>query len=519
MPGVAERTLVDRAIGQLSPSWELGRLTARIHREALASHYEAAGVGRRQQGWRRVGGDPNAISGYTIERLRNVVRDLIRNNGHAQSALQCIQDDAVGLGIRASQKTPRWVEWAHSTAIDPDGRCDLVGIQQTVMRTVVEAGECLVRRRRRRLSDGLPLPLQLQVLEPDHLDSDKHQIGAGGARIIRGVEFDPIGRRSAYWLFREHPGSSLRGGTQSIRVPAADMLHVFRPQRPGQVRGIPWFAAVLLRIMDFDSLADATLMKQRVAAVLCALSYDVDGTPDQVGAEDPNNPAHTMLEPGLIAHLPAGRGIEVVHPPSVRDYPDYARFTINEIASGIGVTPEDMTGDYSRMTFSSARMSRLRHFARVSGWRWRMLVPQLLHPIWGWAMQASLLAGDTDVPARTEWTAPGLAMINPDREGLAILRNIRSGITTLSNELRARGYNPDEFLDELQADMEDLDRRGLVLDIDPRKMTQSGQLHRSLASATEQALNRLSKLLGTLPPELSSAIVEAMDDDDEDEDE
>ena len=510
MRAAAQRTFLDRAIGSLSPGWELGRVRARVQREVLASHYEAASVGRRTRGWRRSSGDPSAVSGLSLERLRNVSRDLIRNNGHAASALQIIQDDVVGWGIRAAQKPPRWLDWANSTAIDADGRCDLAGIQQTVIRTVVEAGECLVRRRRRRLSDGLPLPLQLQVLEPDHLDSSKHQRVPNGGAIIRGVEFDAIGRRAAYWLFPEHPGSSLRSGVRSVRVPATDILHVFRPERPGQVRGVTWYAAVLLRFKDFDDLADATLMKQRVAAVLAALVYDVEGTNEQaVGLEDPNHAEHAMLEPGMILNLPGGRDVQVVQPPSVRDYPEYAKFTLNEIAAGIGVTPEDLTGDYSNMNFSSARMSRLRHFARVSGWRWRMMVPQFLNPVWSWAMQAAVLAGEEEVPLRTDWTAPGLPMIDPDKEGLAILRNIRSGITTLSNELRARGYNPDEFLDELQANFEDLDERGLILDIDPRKMTQAGQLHESISGATVQAFRRLSEWLGELPPDVANKIVEA----------
>ncbi len=498
---------------------ELRRVKSQIHSEIFASHYEAASTGRRTQ-WPAPGGGPNATSGFTLERLRNVARDLIRNNGHAQSAIQVIQDDTVGRGIRASQRTPRWIDWAHSTAIDADGRCDLAGLQQTVIRAVAESGECLVRRRRRRLSDGLPIPLKLQILEPDHLDSTRHQTLPNGGRIIRGVEFDPLGQRAAYWLFPDHPGSGLRSRVRSVRVPATDVVHIFRNERPGQVRGVTWFAASLMRFKDFDELADSTLMKQRVAAVLAAITYGEDGTGEPVGNVDPNNAAFDMLEPGLIHHADGATGVEVVHPPSVRDYPEYARFTINEIAAGIGVTPEDMTGNYADMNFSSSRMSRLRHFGRVSGWRFRMLVPQLLDPVWGWAMSASLLAGDTDVPARTDWTAPGLTMINPEREGLAIIRNIRAGITTHSEEIRARGFNPAEFLDELQSDFEELERRGIVLDIDPRQMTQAGQKHKAdTPAAMAMAMGRLSEWLGSMPPALAEMILDyaedAADEDDE----
>ncbi len=85
---------------------------------------------------------------------------------------------------------------------------------------MVEAGEVLVRRRLRRASDGLPVPLQLQVLEADFLDATKsNNVGAG--RIVQGIEFDPVGKRRAYWLHPEHPGDAhgaLRGGLDSRPV-------------------------------------------------------------------------------------------------------------------------------------------------------------------------------------------------------------------------------------------------------------------------------------------------------------
>ena len=67
------------------------------------------------------------------------------------------------------------------------------------MEAVPEGGEVLVRRRWRKSSDGLPVPMQLQVLEADFLDEEKH--GPNGANeIIQGIEFSPIGKRVAYWL-------------------------------------------------------------------------------------------------------------------------------------------------------------------------------------------------------------------------------------------------------------------------------------------------------------------------------
>jgi capsid protein len=70
-----------------------------------------------------------------------------------------------------------------------------------------------------------------------------------------------------------------------------------------------------------------------------------------------------------------------------------------------------------------------------------------------------------------------MAMIEPDKEGLAAMRNVRSGISTLSDEIRQRGFNPDTHLAELAKDFAKLDALKLTLDCDPRKMSQQGQMH------------------------------------------
>ena len=484
MPRSAEANYLDRAVGWISPERGLRRLQARQAFRVLASHYDAAGTSRRTHGWKRPTGGPNAATPVTLSRLRDAARHLVRNSGFAESALQVISDDTVGWGIAPLEKHAEFEAWSSSLEIDADGRCDLPGLQELVMRTVAESGECLVRRRWRRPADGLSLPMQIQVLEPDYLDSSQHRtLKNGRGKIVRGIEFGPYGRRVAYHMFREHPaGASGLAYQKSVRVPASEICHVYPTKRAGQVRGASWFAPVLIRFNDFDELADATLVKSKIAACLAVLTTDVDGSNAPLGTEDQDNETYDTLEPGWIGNLPPGRDITVVQPPSVREYPDFAKTTLREIAAGLGVTVEDLTGDYSNLPFSAARMSRIRHWARVSGWRWRMLVPQFLDPLWAWAMQAAALSG-LEVIESTYWTAPPLPMIEPDKEGLAILRNIRTGITTLPEELRRRGYKVSDFLDEYAESQAELDRRGIVLDSDPRIMTQAGQRHATPSEA------------------------------------
>lgn len=482
-------TWLDRAVAFLAPQTGLKRLRAKAASEMLVRHYEAASMGRRTQGWARSSADPNAAVGPALVTLREVARDLVRNNPYAESALTTIGDHVVGWGIvakpRKSNKAAAdlWKEWAETTACDSDGRNDFYGLQKLVWRTVVESGEVLVRRRLRRPEDGLPIPLQIQVLDPDYLDTSKTETGTNGRQIIQGVEFDALGRRAAYWLFREHPGAAgSAGGVTSYAVPAESVLHVYKQSRPGQVRGPSWFAQVLLRFKDFDEFEDATLMKQKIAACLAVITSDPDGTSPGLGTvDDGSSPPIDSLEPGMIMNVPLGRSIEVVQPPSVREYEPYTKTQLRAIATGLGITYEDLTGDYSDFNFSSARMSRLRHWARVDDWRWRTLIPQFCDPVWGWAMQAASIMGLRDAPA-ADWTPPPAPMIDPANEGLAYMRNIRTGITTLPEVLRERGMDPESVLKEIAESNARLDKLGIILDCDPRNTSQSGSPRQFAAS-------------------------------------
>jgi lambda family phage portal protein len=497
---------LDRITAPVAPIWTLKRQRARL----AARHYEAASTGRRTANWYRNNTDANAALGPALAYLRATARDLVRNNPYAESALTTIVDHMVGTGIVA-KVTPKdglfakaWKAWSETTACDADGRNDLAGLQALVARTVAESGECLVRRRWRRTDDGFPLNFQLQVLEPDFLDTSKNLLASGNSGgIAQGVEFDLLGRRVAYWLFPQHPGSGMLIAASSYRVDARDVRHVFRGTRPGQVRAASWFANVLLTFKDFDEFEDATLMKQKIAACLAVITSDVDGTGVALGtADDTGDPPIDTLAPGMVLNVPAGKTVDVVSPPSAGDYEPYSKVQLRKIATGLGIAYEDLTGDYTGMPYSAARMSRLRHWARVDGWRWKMLIPQFCTPVMEWAIEAGRLQGLIPLTAAAPsyaWTAPPPPMIEPDKEGLAIMRLRRAGVKSLGESIREMGYDAEEVFAQIAEENAMLDTLGIVTDSDPRKMTAQGQAQQSDAAA--QSIADDKKQAAKQPPE------------------
>src|SRR5262249_8232815 len=155
-----------------------------------------------------------------------------------------------------------------------DGRKSFYAVQGAVVRAVVQDGEVLIRRRRRRAEDGYAIPLQLQVLEADFLDTARTGVnGPAGGPTIPGLGFGMPGNPTAHWLFEQDPGSNLMSSA-SRRVPASEIIHVFEEERPGQVRGVTRFAPAIITLKDLDEFGDAEMMRQKIAACFTAFVTD-----------------------------------------------------------------------------------------------------------------------------------------------------------------------------------------------------------------------------------------------------
>lgn len=478
----------DRLLIGIAPDWGLRRVRARATAQLMLRHYEAAGGGRRTSSWHRTISDANMASWSALVALRELSRDLRRNNGWAKRGIQAIVNDTVGWGImpkpddrsraRAKQALKLWNDWAGSTACDFEGRLSFYGLQRLAMECIAESGEVLVVRQPAATADGLPVPLRLQVLEPDYLDTSRNGlVGQTGGPIIQGVEFDKQGRRIAYWLFSQHPGGLGLATTrfESVRTPADRVLHVCRVDRPGQVRGVPWLASAITRLKDFDDYEDAELMQQKVAACFGAFVTDTSGDASPLGSDstDENGEPLEQLEPGHIEYLPPGKTVQFATPPRVQDSAFTTR-ALRRIAVSLGVTYEDLSGDYSEVNYSSARMARLAHWQNVHEWRWHMLVPQLCDGVWRWVMELAMVMNDWPAMPHAQWAAPPMPILEPDKEGLAYQRLVRIGAMTWGQMVRELGEDPVAQLDEIERFNEELDERGIVLDCDPRRTNANG---------------------------------------------
>ena len=428
--------------------------------------------------------DANAVASMDGKQLRAVSHRLMRDNPHARKGKTTFISNMVGDGIvpRADtgneelDETVRnlWNRWAKRA--EAGGRLDVYGLQQVAAGAWFESGEVLARRWIRSTSEGLAVPMQLQLLESDLIDHLKDGVPDGGGRILQGIEFDESGRRVAYWLLPSHPGDTSitsMGAASSKRVPAEELAHLYLTDRPGQVRGLPWAAAVMDAMGDLDDYTDAERMRKIVEACIVASITGGDGTGPFTEAEDEDKgqvltstgDVVDEVEPGALLHLPMGTEMNMHTPATVGGYAEYKRMELRSIAAGLGYTYELLSGDLSQVNFSSIRAGLIEFRRMIRGLQKRVFVPLFCEPIWEWFIATAILSGelpDGDYPVK--WSPPRFEEVDRKKEAQADQLELLNRTNSRSAMIREGGRDPEEVFKELAAEQKMADDLGIVLE-------------------------------------------------------
>lgn len=480
---------LDKAIGWVDPKTGLQRVR---HRAALevAFAYDAAKTGRRTDGWVTGGTSANAEISMGATLARERARDLVRNNPIARNAKHQFSSKLVGTAINPRAATGKAALdkrldelWRIFDAEgNADGETPLSTKQMQWAGAMFESGDVFLRRRARRPSDGLMLNMQVQTLEIDHLDTYQ-QNDEGGGRTVDGIAFDRIGRRKGYWLFPQHPGDNAiirTGNAQSSLIPADEIAHLYEEDRPGQIRGITRFAPIVRKAKDLDDLADAKLTARKIEACFAVFvkRNDAENGPT-IGPEtiDSNQKRIESLEPGMIEYLRTDEDIAFADPKPSAGYPEESRLWLHEIAAGLQMPYELLSGDLSQINYSSYRGSLLSFRDMIEAVRWNCFIPRALTVVWRWFVDACFIAGL--IPEQNygvEWDPPAFDLLDRLEEAKADLAELRSGTLTWPQAVGRKGYDPAKQALEIAAGWKMLDALGIILDCDPRQRTAQGQI-------------------------------------------
>lgn len=438
----------------------LRRMLRPVRRRA----YEAAGGGRR---WGNSAAsfpsNAHALAGAATIRAR--ARYQVANNPFGAKAKATLVSAIVGAGIKpqvtladADQRMTfnrQFEVWTDSA--DAEGCGDFYAFTSGMVGAMVVDGESLAI-----METDDEGRLQLRQIPAEQLDASITRDLGDGGRVVAGIEFDTRGRRVAYHILPDNPDLPFATALQPVRVDAQDVVHLFEKQFAGQVRGVSWFAPVLLRMAEHDKAEDAQLVRQQIGAMLMGFITDQEGGAGGFDSTQTGDVLEGGLEPGTLKVLRPGQEVKFSDPPTIgSDAIEFMRVQLRGVAAGLGVTFEQLTGDYSSTNYSSARASLIEFRRRIEAVQFNTVVFQFCRPVWRRWATLEILSGRIDAPGfdtdpepylTPRWITPGWAWVDPAKEVAANRDAVDAGFMSRREVVAGRGLDIEQLDAERAAD-------------------------------------------------------------------
>lgn len=401
----------------------LDRLLRRRAEPAPAARTTTRGWdGGAPRGRREFGsfGPVNAEAAIAAPRLVSRCRRLYMDNGFVRNGIEAIvaaswgPDGArpVGVGKRA---LARWQAESR--------RQNLPLIMGTMIRDMIVAGEAIA------IWNGP----DICVLPREQLSDERD-----GRNLVSGVDLDALGRPASYRILPGLPESA--DYRPAVRIPASDVLHMFRVETAGQVRGIPWAAAAIVPASELQAALDALTVRARtLASVVMVHKRGLDdGAPSTPFAET----VETPVMPGAIFHLAPGEDLTFPERQAPQEMGVLTAIRIREIAAALGVPPHMCDGDYGSINYSSARAAMLTFRARVEAIQ-HMTIRPVLDRIWERV---------TQTPPPAEWLFQPLPAVDPIKQAQSDKLELDMGLTSRRRLAAERGWDLADLDAELRAE-------------------------------------------------------------------
>ena len=284
---------------------------------------------------------PNSLAVEIVRhRLANRCRYECRNNSWAKGIRDTLANDTIGTGPRLQMLTDNedlndiveadFTDWAQEIGLAEKLR---------VMRAArIESGEVFgLMGTNPALANDVKLDVELaeteQVTDPIYFPISE--------RRHEGIEYDEFGNAVRYHVMKFHPGST--AGLAIYRPdefrtwPAKYVLHYFRPDRPGQSRGIPDLTPAIDQFAELRRYAKAVLAAAESAADHALVVY-TDAPPDPDAAQGFTEFDTFELKRRLATTLPQGwklGQVEAEQPTTT--YDGFVKSKLAEIARCLNV--------------------------------------------------------------------------------------------------------------------------------------------------------------------------------------
>lgn len=479
----------------------------------MRRNFTAASTDRMAAGWQSGGMSINALIESSLDIIRERSRNWSRNDEHGRRFSSLVKNGVVGpdgmklkmrcgdyikdkSGYKFSLDTlansaieNAWRKWCQRGSCDVTGRFSFTDMLRLLIEITARDGEYLVRRVR----GDKKAPYQLQLLATERLDIRRRLPPYQGHDVRMGIERNTAGRATSYYVLNYSPTDprdlGMLNSAAPERVDAKDIFHDFISMDAEQIRGVPWSHAVLMGANLLHGFEESAVFAARVGA--SHMGFYTQPKPEggplttaDLGANetDPLDELIKDVEPGLLELLPPGvdfKSFDAKYPSEA--FAPFANNRKQSLATGLDVTYHALTGDMTKVNYSSARIAEL---AERDSWRGiqQWMVSGFVLPVFKDWLEMSLLAGSIKLPngsplpiAKMDKFLDGVMVqprgwdwVDPVNEAQAAEIAVQQGLTSRSKVVAAKGGDFEDNIIELAMEADLIAKHKVTLG-DPAK--------------------------------------------------
>lgn len=450
---------------------ERDRGSSQFH--TIRAHFVSSEAATRSSDWWKadnLSADADANpSTRRILRMRS--RYEYQNNSYAHGVIQTVANDSIGSGPRLRFGSD---DDELNTRVERDFTAwsEMIRLA-TKLRTIRIARACdgeafVILANNPKLCGPVKLDLQLvdadRVVGEDLFKIDEDAIGK--RMMVDGITYDQYANPVSYRVLVYHPESTMGASSESLRIPAENMLHIFRQDRPEQHRGIPELVSALPLFAQLRRYSNAVVESAAKAAEYGGILY-TDHPKDDTAAEIEPMDA-ISLDVNQLTTMPEGWKMDELYVKApIATYSDFKKEILAELGSAFGIPYAIVAGTASGYNYSSAKLDHQTYFRSI--WTERAFVEDtILNRLFvRWFREWRLANPDVDLedsmtPWHGHWIWPhtdDLDMVGAAKVTEMALKN---HTTNLANEFARQGKNWKTELAQIEKEQKLLKKLGLT---------------------------------------------------------
>ena len=391
--------------------------------------------------------------------LRARSRYEVQNNSYARGLVTTLANDNVGNG-------PRLQYLSSDDALNERIEHDFAAWSETInlaakLRTIRAArcqdGEAFVILAQNPAL-ATPVKLDLQIIEAARVTSDPavplmYEDGST-PRICDGITYDRYGNPKSYRVAQ---------GALASEIAAKNMIHVFRQERPEQLRGIPELSAALPLFAQLRRYTAAVLASAEKCAEFAAILYTDNPSEGQAAPIEALDSFD--IEYNKLTTMPEGWKMnELYVKPPLATYADFKRELISEIGAAFGVPYAIAAGTSSGFTYASAKLDHETYYRSITNER-GFIEDAVLNRVFVRWLTEWRLANAISIeicPWEHQWLWSNSGNLDRLTAARVTAMSLKNNTTTLATEYARQGKNWKTELAQIEKERKVLERMGLV---------------------------------------------------------